>query len=305
VDSGLDRPRFTPLLRARISSINGTPLAGYRPGNRFARRELNDEMNLTWLADPGEDNKIVAGQWWQPGDDRPQLSLEQSFAERTGLKLGDTVGFSVGGETLTVTISSIRTVQWETFRPNFFLVLNPGLAEQYAHTYISSLRVEPEQRPVMLELARRFPAISVIDIGAVLDQVRGAMNRAILAVQYVFLFTLGAGLMVLLAAIQSTRDERLFESAVLRTLGAKRGVVLRGLAAEFVVLGLLAGTIAGIGAGLLAYTVATRIFELDYVPGPGILLIGLGVGAGLVGLSGTLALRSVVNTPPVATLRGA
>jgi putative ABC transport system permease protein len=304
-ENGLDRPDFTPLLRARISGINGAQLSDYRAPNRFARRELADEINLTWLAELGADNTVVAGQWWAPQDAAPQLSIEQSFADRTGLELGDTIDFLVGGEMLSVTITNLRTVRWETFRPNFFMVLNPGFAEQYAHTYISSLRVPEEGRPVMLELARRFPAVSVIDIGAVLDQVRRAMSRATLAVQYVFLFTLAAGIMVLLAAIQATRDERVFESAVLRTLGARRGVVLRGIIAEFVALGLLAGTIAAVGAGVLSYLLATEIFELDYVPGIGLVLLGLAAGAGIVGLSGTLAVRSVVNTPPAVSLRSA
>jgi putative ABC transport system permease protein len=111
--------------------------------------------------------------------------------------------------------------------------------------------------------------------------------------------------MVLLAAIQATRDERLFESAVLRTLGARRSVVLQGVAAEFTALGLLAGTLAAVGAGVIGYVLATRLFELDYSPGLGLWLSGLLAGAALVGISGTLAVRSVVNQSPVATLRGA
>jgi len=304
-DNGLEAEAFTPLLRARISEINDETLAEYRAPNRWARNELEDEINLTWLAELADDNEVIAGEWWQNDDPSPQLSIEQSLAERTGLRLGDRLTFTVGGELLSVTITSIRSVQWDTFRPNFFMVLNPGFAEQFAHTYISSLYVPPEKKSAMLEVARQFPAVSIIDIGAVIDQVRSAMNRATMAVQYVFLFTLAAGVMVLLAAIQATRDERLFESAILRTLGARRGVVLKGLAAEFVALGLLAGLIAAAGAGGLAWLVADGIFELDYLPGPGVLLLGLAAGAGIVGLAGTLALRSVINTPPVVSLRGA
>jgi putative ABC transport system permease protein len=137
-----------------------------------------------------------------------------------------------------------------------------------------------------------------------LDQVRRAMDRASLAVQYVFLFTLAAGLMVLLAAIQATRDERMFESALLRTLGARRSTVLQGVAAEFTALGLLSGTLAAVGAGAIGYFIATRLFQLDYLPGPGLWLTGLLAGAAIVGVSGTLAVRSVVNESPVATLRG-
>ncbi len=130
-------------------------------------------------------------------------------------------------------LTNTRLVHWDSFRPNFFVVLSPGAIEHYAQTYITSLHVGPERRSLTIDLIRQFPSVSVIDVGAVIEQVRSSMDRAALAVQYVFLFTLAAGIMVLLAAIQATRDERMFESAVLRTLGARRSVVLQGVAAEF------------------------------------------------------------------------
>jgi putative ABC transport system permease protein len=301
---GIAAPEFTPLVRGRIGRINGIETRAYEARDERARDELNDEINLTWAAELGPDNSIVVGEWWAAGDTEPQLSVEETWVEETGLGLGDELTYSIGGEELTVRITSIRRVQWDSFRPNFFMVVNPGLVESYAHTYITSFFVDATQRTVTLDLVRAFPGVSVIDIDAVLDQVRRAMNQAALAVQYVFLFTIAAGLMVLLAAIQATRDERMFESAVLRTLGAKRWVVLQGVAAEFTALGLLAGTLAAVGAGLIGYVIATQIFELDYVPGPGLWLTGLAVGAALVGVSGTLAVRSVVNESPVITLRG-
>lgn len=302
--NGMAEPQFTPLLRARIAAVNQVSLEEYA-ANPWARRELEEEINLTWLADPGEDNRITAGEWWADTDDSPQLSLEESLAQRTGLELGDRVTFTIGGELLEVEVTSIRSVQWETFRPNFFMVINPGHAEAFAHTYISSFRIEDDDRAVMLELARQFPAVSVIDIGSVIDQVRDAMSRAAMAVQYVFLFTLAAGVMVMLSAIQSTRSERMFESAILRTLGASSRTVFTGLVAEFVVLGLLAGLVGAGAAGLLSYLIASRFFDLDYLPGAGVLVLGLLVGGGFVGLSGTLALRSVVRVPPVRVLRRA
>ena len=305
---GIAAPDFTPLVRARISRVNGEPLDEYNGRIAAARGEprggLNDEVNLTWSAMLGPDNRIVAGRWWSADDDEPELSIEDGLAERAGLELGDEVTFSIGGQELTVRVASIRSVQWDSFRPNFFMVLNPGRIETFAHTYISSFHVDAAERSVTLDIVRAFPGVSVIDIDAVLDQVRTAMNRAALAVQYVFLFTLAAGIMVLLAAIQATRDERMFESAVLRTLGARRSVVLQGVAAEFTALGLLAGTLAAIGAGLTGYLLATEVFELDYRPGPLLWLSGLAVGAAIVGISGTLAVRSVVDESPVATLRG-
>jgi putative ABC transport system permease protein len=304
-ERGLDGVQFTPLARARISHVNGQPLREYEARDARAQDELNDEINLTWTADLGEDNQLVAGQWWDAGDTKPQLSIEEDLLAEIGLSLGDELTYSIGGESIAFKITSVRRIQWDSFRPNFFMVVNPGVLEEFAHTYITSVFLEPEQRAVALDIVRRFPSISVIDIEAVLDQVRRAMTRAALAVQYVFLFTLAAGLMVLFAAIQSTRDERMFESAVLRTLGAKRSVVLQGVAAEFTALGLLAGTLAAVGAGLIGYVLATEVFQLTYVPGPFLWLTGLVVGGVIVGISGTLAVRSVVNESPVATLRGA
>jgi putative ABC transport system permease protein len=247
----------------------------------------------------------VQGVWWGESADLPQLSLEEDLRAEIGLELGDELTFAIGGDSLTVRLTSTRLVHWDSFRPNFFMVLSPGAIEQFAHTYITSLHVAAEQRAFTVDLVRQFPSVSVLDIGAVLDQVRRAMNRAALAVQYVFLFTMAAGVMVLLAAIQATRDERMFESAVLRTLGARRSVVLQGVAAEFTALGLLAGTLASVGAAAIGYVVATQLFQLDYTPGVMLWVGGLLSGATVVGISGTLAVRSVVNQSPVLTLRGA
>jgi putative ABC transport system permease protein len=304
-DYGIDNPQFTPLVRARISHVNGRPVAEFQARTERGRNELEDEINLTWAEALNPDNEIVAGSWWQPGDATPQLSLEEELLAEIGLELGDEVTYAIGGESFTVRVTSSRRVHWDSFRPNFFMVLNPGQIEQFAHTYITSFHVPPDRRSITTDLVRRFPGVSVIDIGAVLDQVRRAMDRASLAVQYVFLFTLAAGLMVLLAAIQATRDERMFESAVLRTLGARRSTVLQGVAAEFTALGLLSGTLAAVGAGAIGYFIATNLFQLDYFPGPGLWLSGLVAGAAIVGISGTLAVRSVVNEAPVVTLRGA
>jgi putative ABC transport system permease protein len=302
---GLGAPAFTPLLRARIVRVNGRPVTEHPALTERGRRELRDESNLTWAAELAPDNEIVAGEWWGDHPQEPQLSLEDELRREMGLELGDEITYAIGGEELTVRLTSGRRVQWDSFRPNFFMVLSPGAAEQFAHTYITSVYVPPELRKVTVDLVRQFPSVSVIDVGAILDQVRRSMDRAALAVQYVFLFTLAAGVMVLLAAIQSTRDERMFESAVLRTLGARRSVVLQGVAAEFTTLGLLAGVLAALGASSIGYALATRLFRLEYSPGVMLWVGGLVAGALLVGISGTLAVRSVINQSPVATLRGA
>ena len=301
--NGVEVPEFTPLVRARISHVNGVPLSEYQAVSERAEEELTDDLNVSWAASLNPTNELVAGQWWEPGDTSPQLSLEWDELDDMGLSLGDELTLTAAGQSATVRITSTRRINWEAFRPNFFMVVNPGVLDHFAHTYITSFHLDPAQRSAALDLATALPGISVIDIDAVLDQVRRAMTRAALAVQYVFLFTFAAGLTVLLAAIQATRDERLYESAVLRTLGAGKRVVLQGVAAEFTALGLLAGTLAAVGAGALGFVLARELFDLQYMPGPLLGLAGLVTGAVVVGVSGTLAARSVVREPPVSTLR--
>ena len=300
---GVETPEFAPLVRARISHVNGIPLNEYPARDRRTEQELSDDLNLTWAASLNPDNELVEGSWWEENDPQPQLSIEAGELEDFGLALGDELTFAIAGESATVRITSTRNINWDSFRPNFFMVVNPGVLEPFAHTYVTSFFLGSEQRSSMLDLVKALPGVSVIDIDAVLDQVRRAMSRAAAAVQYVFLFTFAAGIVVLLAAIQATRDERMYESAVLRTLGAGKGVVLQGIAAEFTAVGVLAGVLAAVGAGLIGYFVSRELFDLEYLPGPLLLLSGLMAGALIVGISGTLAARSVVHEPPVSTLR--
>ncbi len=233
------------------------------------------------------------------------MSVEKDFAELLRLKIGDEVTYDVAGEQVSARISSLRDVRWDSFQPNFFMVFSPGVLDDVTGTLITSVHVERAQRPALVELVRTFPEITIIDIDALLTQVRGVMDRAALAVQYVFGFTLLAGLVVLLAAAQATRDERRFESAILRTLGASRSLVLKGVAVEFLVLGLLAGLLAAAGASVAGYFLAREIFDLAYTPDPAVWLAGIVGGALMVGLAGVLAAWSAVTQPPVATLRQA
>ena len=209
----------------------------------------------------------------------------------------------MAGEPVKARVTSLREVRWDTFQPNFFVVFSPGVLDNVTGTLITSVHVEPSQRPALVELVRRFPEVTIIDLDALLSQVRDVMNKAALAVQYVFLFTLVAGLMVLLASVQSTRDERRYESAMLRTLGASRNIVFQGVAAEFIVLGALAGLLAAAGATGVGYVLATEVFDLKYSPNAWVWIIGIVGGATLVGSAGVLAAWSVVTQPPLQALR--
>ena len=301
---GFGSPQMYPMVRARITAINGDSVQSVKLRGDVARGYVEREQNLTWSANIMEDNQLVAGSWWTSADaGKPWVSISSEYAEALHLKLGDQLSFDVAGEPLTAMVSSIRKIRWDSFRPNFFLVFPPGLLDGAAGTYMTSLYLTQAQRQSLADLVRQFPTISVFDVDAILKQIRSIMDRASLAVQYVFLFTLAAGIVVLLAAVQSTRDERRYESAMLRTLGASRGTVLQGVAAEFSALGFLSGTLAAFGATGVGWILARRLFSLEYTLDPWLWVSGLVCGTILVGLSGTLATRSVVNTPPIVTLR--
>ena len=297
--------RILPMIRGRMTQINGRPVESMRfaqeDGDNFASRE----QNLTWAADLGPDNRVVAGRWWTPQDfGKPLVSIATEYQESLGVNPGDKLTFDIAGEAFDVEVASVRKVKWDSFQPNFFVVFAPGVLEDAAGTYMTSVHFEAAQARSLAQLARRFPSVSIFDIDELLARVRSVFDKAVLAVQSVFLFTLFAGLTVLLAAVQASRDERRYESAMLRTLGASRATVLQGVLAEFTMLGLLSGLLAAIGASVAGYFMATRVLEMTYGFDPWVFVVGMFGGALLVVGSGWLATRSVVNHPPLATLRG-
>jgi putative ABC transport system permease protein len=303
-DRGAKTARVLPMIRGRLTRIKGRSVEELKfsgeEGENFATRE----QNLTWATEPGGDNRIVAGEWWKPADyGKPLVSLSTEFQDSLGVNVGDELAFDIGGESFEVRVASIRKVKWDSFQPNFFVVFAPGVLEKTAGTYITSANLKPGDARSLSQLARRFPSVSIFDIDELLGQVRSVLDKAILAVQSVFVFTLFAGLTVLLAAVQSSRDERRYESAMLRTLGARRSTVLQGVLSEFTTLGLLSGLLAAAGASVAAYFVDTRVLQLHYTFDWWVCVEGLVGGALLVATTGWVATRSVVNQPPLKTLR--
>ena len=300
---GARTTRVLPMIRGRLIAINGQPVEeshGAHGEDNFATRE----QNLTWATELGPDNRILAGRWWSAADaGQPLVSLASEFQEAIGVKIGDRLTFDIAGETREVTVASIRKVKWDTFQPNFFIVFAPGVLEGTAGTYLTSAYFAPGAARSLAQLAHRFPSVSIFDIDELLAQVRSVLDKAALAVQSVFVFTLFAGLTVLLAAVQSSRDERRYESAMLRTLGASRGTVVQGVLAEFATLGSLSGLLAALGASLAAFYLTTHWLELHYVFEVLPWIEGVFGGALLVAAGGWLATRSVIDQPPLTTLR--
>ncbi len=303
--NGIARPDFTPLVRARMTTINDEPVKDREYPNENGKWLANREANLSWTAAMSATNELIDGEWWPADYDGPPLaSMEQEAAENAGLNIGDRLKFFVAGHEVEARIASTRKINWDSFQPNFFIVLSPGALEGMPTTYISSVRIADESQSMLVDLVRAHPSISVIDLGAIIEQVRGIIDKATLAVQGVFIFTLAAGIAVLFAAVQSTMDERRFESAMLRALGAKRSTVFAGVMAEFAALGTAAGVLASAGASVLAYLVATRLFELPYEFSPTLWLAGVSAGVVVVCVSGYFAARGAVNARPADVLRG-
>jgi putative ABC transport system permease protein len=297
--------RVRPMVRARMTQINGKAIEDIQFTTPRGRGFANRDQNITWTGELNRDNQITAGKWFTPEDKgKPLVSVSTEYFEELGLKLGDSLQFDIAGETQTATVSSVRKVKWDSFQPNFFLIFAPGLLDGAQGTYMTAVHMNTRDPKTIGDLVRQFPSVSVFNVDDLLAQVRSVIDKAVAAVQSVFLFTLMAGLVVLIAAVQASREERRYESAMLRTLGASRGTVLKGLLSEFATLGVLSGLLAATGASIAGMFIAKNRLQIEYTFDPWVWVYGLVGGGLLVCLAGWLATRSVVHQPPVLTLRG-
>lgn len=301
---GVANTRLYPMVRARLVEINGIPARTSDYETERARHMITREFNLSWAETMQTDNTLVSGRWWSREEfGKPLLSMESKLSKTLGLQLNDIVSFDINGNVIDFTLSNLRTVDWDTFNINFFTVVAPGVLEQYPANYVTSIYLNTEQRQQLGQLVAEFPNVTLVDVEAIMQRVRAIMDRVSLAVEFIFLFTLMAGLAVLYAAIQSNQDERRFESAVLRTLGASRKTLMLGLFAEFSLLGALSGLLAGLSATSLAWLLAEIIFKFDYDFDISVILTGVISGIIIVVIAGLLGTRSVLTHPPIQTLR--
>lgn len=305
-ERGLQAPTLFPMIRARLVSYNGQPVTGesYAERGDRAKRLAEREFNLSVADSLRSDNTLVDGAFWAPRKlARPEVSVEEDFAETLGWKLGDTIGFDIAGQGFEAKITSLRKVDWESFRPNFFVVASPGSMDGYAASYITAISVPPQQARFTSQLVERFPNLSVIDVEAVLKQVRSTADQVSTVVEVVFYFSLVAGVLVLMAAVSASQDERLLEGGVMRVLGGSRRQLRLAQASEFAAIGLLSGLTAAIAASVLAGVVAVQVFDLPWTFDWRMAAAGGGAGVLAALGAGMFATRKVLDAPPSVTLR--
>ena len=302
---GLPAPELYPMVRARLASHEGAPVSGedYADGEE-GRRWAEREFNLSTATALRPDNEVVGGTFWSPeGPASPELSVEEDFAKDLGWEVGDTVGFDIAGQRLDATITSLRSIDWESFRPNFFVVVSPGVLDEFPASHVTAVAVPPDNDRFTPDLVAQFPNLTVIDIDQVLAQVRQTADQVSTVVEVVFWFALAAGVLVLLAAVSASQDERLLEGGVMRVLGGSRWQLRLAQASEFAAIGLLAGLVAAIAASILSGFIATEVFDLPWEADWSMAATGgvLGMLAALA--AGLFATRKVLDAPPSVTLR--
>lgn len=290
-----------PMVRGRLTEINGrqaTELFGESVG------EVYRELNLSWSTTLPTDNTIIQGEW--PGisqADIPPVSIEQGLAKRLHLQLGDKLLFSMGDARFTTYIASIRALDWDKMTPNFYFLFPPGVLETYDATWMTSLYRNENKEAILSRVLRHYPSVSAYPVDDLIARIQTIVERASLAVEVILLLVLVAGLLVLLTCLRASIDQRLHESALLRTLGAGKKLILGSLAVEFVFIGFSAGVLATCGAELTAWILQTYLFKMDYFFHPQLWIAVPIVSTLLIGLIGTGFCYRVVIVPPITVLR--
>jgi putative ABC transport system permease protein len=298
-----DTPALYPMIRGRLVEQNGAPIDAEGYPTPRARRLATREFNLSHVASLPDTNRVVAGSWWSTPPHGAVASVERGIAETLGLALGDRLRFRVAEREVEVTVTSLREVEWDSFRVNFFVLLPPAVIDDFPATYITSFHLPAEARVRLGDLVRSFPSVTVIDVEALLGHVRRIIERVTLAIEFVFGFTLLAGLAVLYAAIHATLDQRRHEASLLRALGARRRGLLHAQAVEFLLLGALAGLLGAGAASVIGWLLAHQVFDLPWQGSGWLWLLGPLVGLLVVGSAGLAGTWRVASQPPLEVLR--
>ncbi len=293
-----------PVVPGRLIMINDEPVRQLVSKESRGERATQRDLSLTWAEELPADNLITAGSWWgaTSAAELPGVSVEAELAESLQLKLGDRLRFNVGGIEREAQVTSLRQVDWDSFQPNFFMIFEPQTLQDLPATYLTSFYLPPGQDAELVSLSRAFPSVTLLQVDALLAQLRSILAQVTLAIEYVLLFVLAAGITVLLAGLQATLDERIRQGALLRALGAERKLLISARRAEFGLLGAAAGLLAALGCELVSFLLYRYAFDMNWQPHPWLLVLPL-IGALLIGLAGVLGTRRALNASPLSVLR--
>ncbi|USX28207.1 FtsX-like permease family protein [Oxalobacteraceae bacterium OTU3CINTB1] len=294
-----------PMIRGRLTAVNGQPITAETYTEDRARGLADREFNLSTMAQMQAENKISAGKWFSDTPGSAEASVEEGIAKTLRWKLGDKLRFDIAGAPVDVTITSLRKLEWGSMRVNFFVIINPAAMREVSQSWITAFHLPPPQGGVMNALTRDFPNLTIVDVGGLLRQVQSVLDQVVTAIEFLFIFTLASGLLVLYAALMGSQDERTRESGLLRALGATRKQLSQAQLIEFSLVGALSGVLAATGAAAMGWALATYQFKFAWVFSPSVWLVGLVAGAVCAIAGGWLGLRTVLRQPPLQTLREA
>ena len=303
--AGVKEVVLYPMIRGRLTTVNGQPITRDTYETDDARRMSDREFNLSTMKDMPETNEIVAGKWFSDAPGVAEASVEQGIAKTLRLKLGDVMRFNIGGLDVDVKVTSLRKLEWGSMRANFFVIINPAAMASAAQTYMTAFHLPGDGAQLGNALSREFPNLTVIDVSGIIRQVQEVVDQVVVAVEFLFMFTLASGVLVLYAALMGSQDERTREAGLLRALGATRKQLSQAQWIEFSLVGALAGLLAATGAAALGWALATYQFKFPWTFSPTVWLAGVVVGALCAILGGWLGLRMVLRQPPLQTLREA
>jgi putative ABC transport system permease protein len=267
------------------------------------RPQRIENRQVTWTAQLPPDNEVVAGTWWGDNNSPGRVSVEQDYAERIGVELGDELVFRVNEQEVTAVVDNMRTVRWDNMQPNFFFIFSPGTLDHLGATYLSTLLLEGQDKLLLNDLLRQYPTIVVLEIDALIEQIQSIIAQVSSAIELIAALVLVAGALVLLSCVNATLDERFRENAILRTLGAGRKLIMTSLLIEFAFIGLLAGSIATVGAELSLYYLQSEVFQQTFSLHYWVWIAGPLAGTVIIAALGFTATRKVVNSSPLAVLR--
>jgi putative ABC transport system permease protein len=294
--------RFYPVVKGRLVEINHTPVQQIVSKDSQGDNATHRELSLTWTKELPEENNIAAGNWWS--DQQTGLvSVEQKLAESLKIKLDDVLTFTVGSQQLNATVASIRDLRWDTMKPNFYMVFSPGTLDAYPSTFITSFYLPETQKNRLNALVKNFPATTILEVDLILRQFKTLLTQLTQAINYLLCFALMAGFTVLFAAVHATLDNRIYEGALMRTLGANRSLLRKTHIIEFGALGLISGFLAVVISEAMIYALYTQVMAMEYRPSWYLWALIPFTGALFVGMAGCWGVSQVLNKSPLPVLR--